>query len=289
MGTDLLQRCIDGCPNGKGLALIVGCDQGPGFKFLHGVEKDVTWMEATFHGTLKYCTWLLKNPTRKELFDALVTVARHQDYPPSYKRFVFIFAGHGVHGKLVLRDDQVGITEEIIVPLEAKDAPSLSTMPKLFFIDACRGKEKDRGITVATRGGEAVESIKVPEKGNMLIAYSTLPHYEALEGSDGGFWLRRLSQELRTSKASILDVLTTVRGKVLEECRKLSCTNVNQLQVSETNDTLLEPVYFLKEAEDVDGVEAMDTGTSAGTLDHGHIPVLPTTSALRNEQHAHGT
>lgn len=297
-----LQKKVDGSPRSKGLALIVGCEEGPKtekktYSFLAGVKKDVDLMEETFRDTLRYCTWRIMNPTQVELEAALRAVAMYPDYPPSYKRFVFIFAGHGLNEQIVVKDGFVRITENVIVPLEAKNACSLATVPKLFFIDACRGPLQDNGVIVASRGGEVVESIKVPEKGNMLIAYSTLPHYEALEdSSSGGLWLKTLASELRNSNDSITDVLTTVRKKVLYQCMHLRTKDGAPIhQVSQSDDTLFEKVCFLTEAESREEGEAMDTSdtravaASGGvvvplSLFNGHSSVSPASSTLRQGQ-----
>eukprot|EP00731_Ephydatia_muelleri_P031346 Em0022g860a len=241
------------------------------------------------------------NPTQVELEAALRAVAMYPDYPPSYKRFVFIFAGHGLNEQIVVKDGFVRITENVIVPLEAKNACSLATVPKLFFIDACRGPLQDNGVIVASRGGEVVESIKVPEKGNMLIAYSTLPHYEALEdSSSGGLWLKTLASELRNSNDSITDVLTTVRKKVLYQCMHLRTKDGAPIhQVSQSDDTLFEKVCFLTEAESREEGEAMDTSdtravaASGGvvvplSLFNGHSSVSPASSTLRQGQSVRG-
>ena len=284
-----LEAAIKRYPRGKGLALIVGCEKGPPgekFEMLHGVKKDVEMMTATFCDTLKYCVLTVPNPTVDQLQKVLRDVARREDYPRSFRRFVFIFAGHGcrdLRGEdaLIVTDGRVRITTDIISPLENKHAPALATLPKLFFIDACRGTQKDVGTDVLVpRGANVPECIKVPEGGNMLTAYSTLPHYEALEGIKGGLWLQTLSKELKTSSDSITEVLRSVRINVLKECKGV------QMQVAETSESLLERVCFLTEAEG-DEEEAMDTGNGSGPLadppHQSHNPNFPAASIQRHE------
>jgi hypothetical protein len=119
----------------------------------------------------------------------------------------------------------------------------IGDIPKIFFIDACRGDEttgtvdvptKDGGTThkgspsnadsaVSRKGCYKIDLQKIPTEGSCLIAYSTLPGCKSNEYNGdfkGSLWLRFLAEQLQVSAASIEDLLTDVNEELLNYSRK---------------------------------------------------------------------
>ena len=128
-------------------------------------------------------------------------------------------------------------------------SPHIGTVPKLFFIDACRGTEHTKPV-LAYKGGHDV-TLKVPEKSNFLVAYSTMPEHRAheLEGQ-GSVWINILADKLKTTEASILDVLTLVNRRL---CLDFHC-KLGLFQQPELVSRLNEEVHLLTEAKQVHGM-----------------------------------
>ena len=57
----------------------------------------------------------------------------------------------------------------------------LADKVKMLFIDACRGSKRDEGVNIISRGAEHVPFIRLPEKSNFIVAYSSLLGYKLQE------------------------------------------------------------------------------------------------------------
>ena len=156
----------------------------------------------------------------------------------------FVFSGNGDENIIYAHDGAVG-TNQVYEPLQPKNAPHLADIPKLFFIDACRGTIDDKGIVAR---GKIVLPRK-PSYGNYILAYSTMPSMHAYETEeDGGLWMNIVSKELRTSHKSVLDALTDVNGELLKE---FHCRHYTSCQQPVLESTVHETVKLLEEAEEL--------------------------------------
>ena len=73
--------------------------------------------------------------------------------------------------KFIHCDGEINVIRKIIWPLLPENCPNLRHIPKLFFIDSCRGEGTDMAIP---RGGGDVFS-RVSGMANYLVVRSTLP------------------------------------------------------------------------------------------------------------------
>jgi len=211
-----------------------------GLGTLNGAHKDAAKMHAAFTN-LNYEVESRQDMTKQQLID-FVGKAASRPYSPSYKRLVFVFAGHGAAGKPLFDEygrqsgnaggviyTQEGCTvdiEEVINQFKAdKTRPQLGKMAKLFFFDVCRGTNDDVGVElisrgfVSDRGGSFLTPDRVPSHGNILIAYSTLPTYKSYEVYSGGLWMGLLAKAIQTQNDDLTVVLTDVSGRLTEMCR----------------------------------------------------------------------
>ena len=146
-----------------------------------------------------------------------------------YKCIAFCFSGHGGDGVIYGQDNgqspAVIITNEILLPFDPQKAPHLRDIPKLFFIDACRGsgQESGKGKGLVQRaykggsgGGDSDDLL-----GGYIIGYSTMPGYKSwLRGEEkvGSIWMPVLAEMLQQdSERDILGVLRDVNIAVEEE------------------------------------------------------------------------
>ena len=229
----------------NGLAIIVA-NEGScirDHKPLEGAIKDLYAMKATFE-TLRFATLPIFNASKEQILSAVQAVAKYKLYPPSYKRIAFVFSGHGDENCIYTDDGWINPLSEVVEPLQPADAPHLGSIPKLFFIDACRGSETDKGRFVP-RGGK----VRMPSVGNYILAHSTMPRMVSYEADEGGLWMQTVSRQLRTKRKSVLDVLTDVNRELLEQLA--SRANCETLQQPVLESTLLETVSLLEEAEQI--------------------------------------
>ncbi len=231
-----------GFPNAKGFALIISNDyKNPecGLLQLPGAQKDSTEMKVTFK-YLKFAVHCIHNASGGELVSVLASVARHI-YPSSYRRIAVVFSGHGTAGYVYSGEGNQFELNTMYQQFSASQ--HLANIPKMFFIDACRGHERNTPIVVP-RGGGLIQTIKVPHGGNFLFAYSTIMNYVSYETSQGGVWMNRLAKELK-SNLSICDILTKINSELI---KMYNCTNIRDLQQPTFNSQLNEIVNLYDEA-----------------------------------------
>ena len=250
-----LTRIVRADPTANGLAIIIANRYGSQRqqKPLAGVEKDFVKMTETFT-KLKYAVYGRRDASREELLAMLEAVATFKFTPGSpYRRIVFIFSGHGyIAGRTVSPVDNIcthtGDVQiaGIVARLQPCSAPDLARLPKLYFIDACRGALTMQGVVVP-RGGEDVITKIVAPYGNYLVAYSTMRSFQAYEApEEGGVWITLLARKLLEVRKSIGDVLVAVNGELDRLYQSPHRSRFLQQPICES--TLKEPVNFLAEA-----------------------------------------
>nr|CAR65326.1 caspase-like protease 2 [Suberites domuncula] len=226
-------------PNARGLAIIVTNDyDSPEQELtpLRGTVCDGTNMTRAFknlhfavHAEHNIGIHMLQQLIRETTqFDAYHKLKNH-------KCVAFVFSGHGnSNHRLYTQDGNlVCIMDDIIKPFQpTTECPSMGALPKLFFFDACRGKNNMKGVYVPSgsvgkegviepvlepRGVRVMKKLVCPES-NFLIAYSTMDSYRAWEKpGDGGVWLTKLSERIQSRGESIDDVLTNVNEKLADD------------------------------------------------------------------------
>ena len=200
-----------------GLAVIIANRRGalPGQDVLANVVVDRDNMCGAFQ-RLRFAVISVTDVSTEEMMALFREVASFHSYPPSYRRIAIVFAGHGIEGRLCAHDGTIPIKDIIDHFQPDRCHPSIRGIPKLFFIDACRGGLHMRAV-VAERGGTAVPLRVVPQYGNSLVAHSTMSGYKSHEvAGRGGMWMSQLSSKILQDK-SILDIMTDVNQSMMEE------------------------------------------------------------------------
>ncbi|XP_064397902.1 uncharacterized protein LOC135344597 isoform X3 [Halichondria panicea] len=255
-GDICVRRTIDENPVAKGLAIVVASQESRAFPnaILEGVTIDFQNTCSAFR-LLRYAVLPLLNATEKMITDVVQAVPKCfpicGDNDPRYKRIVFYFAGHGDNNVQVhTHDGEINVDRKIIWPLLPENCPNLRHIPKLFFIDACRGEGTDIAIP---RGGGNIFS-RVSGMANYLVVRSTLPTMKAFEQSNrrGGFWTQAFVEQLISPTNKGRDI-----GYILIEInrqvnRLFNSQNVLCTQQAITESTLLDHVFFLDEAQELE-------------------------------------
>uniref|UniRef100_A0A914RAQ2 Caspase family p20 domain-containing protein n=1 Tax=Parascaris equorum TaxID=6256 RepID=A0A914RAQ2_PAREQ len=135
---------------------------------------------------------------------------------------------HGEHGELFGVDDQGVSVFELISLLNAKNCPALAHKPKIFFLQACRGRmlvitfnivcllfyiTKKFGMTKYIQRSAFVFICRSPIEADILISYATTPGYVSWRNSMKGSWFIQSICEIFSKYAKdteILSMLTMV-------------------------------------------------------------------------------
>ena len=178
-------------------------------------------MEEVFKD-LKFST-KFKEDASKEYIKDIVKIAAEAKYPENYK-FVLYSISHGEIDKekeciKVANNGKVYIEEDIIDKFQPDEPTGMHKIPKLFFFDTCRGETRDTGSEIAPmNAGQKAFKPKMPRKGNMLVAYSTHPGFQAAYNKATGepTWSMLLMKELRVDQ-SIYEVLQKTNASLMEK------------------------------------------------------------------------
>ncbi len=211
-----------------GFALIISNDyiNTPELPTLTGTEVDAKLMDETFKA-LNFDTVRVRNLGKGRLVK-LVHETAGRNYPKSCKAIAVVFSGHGhLNNCLYIQDGNKVAIREIVEEFLPSKAPMIGSIPKLFFIDACRGDATTQSVTVPRgsgvhcevfqKGGNEVATLQVPSQGNFLLAHSTMPNYKAYElKGKGGIWMTSLAGKLRTSRKSVEDILSEVNADMMQ-------------------------------------------------------------------------
>ena len=119
------------------------------------------------------------------------------------KVIIFAFSGHGANNQIETYDRQQLHLHEIVKPLVNPDYAAVHPIPKLFFIDACRGRVKD----------DMTGSIK----GNYCIEYATLQNHRAAALGPGSAWMPVLADRFMRRDVSYQHVIAEVKEQVAKE------------------------------------------------------------------------
>ena len=165
----------------------------------------------------------------------------------THDSFVCCILSHGEDGKVFGSDSKlVDLTD---ITSELKTCENLHGKPKMFFIQACRGKEgknkTDRGV-VEPRVATDSDS-KIPTEADFFISCATPSGYVAWHPTDkedknGSPYIKVLCQTFCTSAkhAKLGDMHTVVN----DEVSKYE-TDTGYKQAPELTDRLRKEVYFL--------------------------------------------
>ena len=118
-----------------------------------------------------------------------------EDVDVANKVLIFAFAGHGNYYnhydvKLAADDTHLSLWDEIMPPFVKGHPEHIFKIPKLFFIDACRGNPPLPAASPTGRPGQDTHK----DVGNFLIAYSTIKGYISY---DDDTWMKGLADKIR--------------------------------------------------------------------------------------------
>ena len=236
-----------------GVALVVSNDiKDKNILFAHDDADKIEEMFKSF----RYAVYRKKNITHNEFVSFIGELADYT-YPPTCKRILLYFSGHGSDGELVMQDGNT-IKVNNIVARFTTDLTKSKTVPqmvKMFFLDMCRGELEDFGFTIVSKGDEVNQTRKIPKEGSMLIAYSSTTNHMSYGSTDSGSgWTNCFIQALKDSKESddVCYVLTKA-NKLMKEKNQIESLKmpkeITKFQTAEFSSSLAEFVCFKKEAK----------------------------------------
>nr|XP_042710968.1 caspase-2 isoform X4 [Chrysemys picta bellii] len=187
----------------RGLALVLSnmhFSSEKDLEFRSGGDVDYTALEMLFKH-LGYRVTVLHDQTVQEMQEALQMFSQlpaHRDVDSC----IVALLSHGIEGGIYGVDGKLLQLQEIFRLFDNANCPSLQNKPKMFFIQACRGDETDRGVDQRD-GKERSDSpgceesdankeenprLRLPTRSDMICGYASLKGTAAMRNTKRGSW-----------------------------------------------------------------------------------------------------
>lgn len=222
-----------------------------------GSEKDLQALEKLFQA-LDFKVKTERNITRAKFLNVLDDIAA--DNHSLYDCFVLCLMSHGKEGAFYCADGEVVLMETISDFFSNSRCGTLRGKPKVFFIQACRGNTKEKGVVKDSPGNPrspqpetaddnadtdwhfSFQSQEViPDHADLLMAYSTVSGYASFRNPNDGSRFVRCLVEVFREKACCEDVLSMLT-MVNERISKMG--EINSKQVGQPTSTLTKKLFF---------------------------------------------
>ena len=173
---------------------------------------------------LQYDVCILKNCTASELFSELKRIASLSHY--DYDSFVCCILSHGCSDGVYGADGEPVKIKDVANLFEGRNCPSLFGKPKMFFIQACRGDNEDKGVFPSDdeiqKDGKG-ENNSLPSDADFSFSYSTAPGKASYRSQQHGSWYISILCHVLNDCAHHLDLvrmLIIVNDHVSKACTK---------------------------------------------------------------------
>ena len=231
-----------------GIAVIINNEEFATLSSREGTDIDEKNLIQTFR-YLGYTVEVHREKTSKQILSIFEDIQKRDH--SKHDSFVCCILSHG-KGKGIYGCDGVLVeTEAISSKLNGKACQTLIGKPKMYFIQACRGKAKDPIVTdsdesegdpffnpIVTDSGESV-----PVESDFFFGYATPLTYVAFRDMDNGSWyITELCRYLCTygASASLKDIHTRVNDEVSQRYQ-----HQGRKQIPEIRSRLRKAVYFI--------------------------------------------
>ncbi|XP_036412129.1 caspase-22 [Colossoma macropomum] len=153
--------------------------------------------------------------------------------------FVCCVLSHGEKNGVNGTDMKLCPMKDILSPFDGKNCPSLAGKPKVFFIQACRGKNREEKVVVSAddvpEGDDSdltpdapEETYSIPKNSDFLVAMSTVEDFVSYRTPNGSWFIDSLCTQLEEGSQSGDDILTILTKVNEEVSRKEGLEKVNQ-------------------------------------------------------------
>ncbi|NXW56823.1 CASPA protein, partial [Eurystomus gularis] len=184
-------------------------------------------------------TWLgldvrtYEDLTSQQIIDLMQTWQHFQDHKDR-DCFICCILSHGESGAIYGKDEKLVSIRMIMSHFTAKQCPQLAEKPKLFFIQACQGKEIQCPVYVeadaqipnlSSMQHSTSPSESIPEEADFLLGMATIDGYASFRHVQQGAWyIQALCSKLQLlvpRGEDILSILTQVNEDVSRRVDRL--------------------------------------------------------------------
>ena len=174
-----------------GIALIINNEE-----FSRQADREGTGIdEMNLIQTFRYLGYIVEvhrdcsASQMKDIFDEVSTRRDHS----KYDSFICCILSHGEEGKIYGSDSEIVAMKDLVKKLSGESCKLLANKPKIFFVQACQEKGRDKGTRVASdsdkpRVEEDSNPILIPDEADFYFGYAAPPGKVAWRDLDHGSW-----------------------------------------------------------------------------------------------------
>lgn len=229
-------------------------------EFRSGGDVDHTTLVTLFK-LLGYNVHVLHDQTAQEMQEKLQNFAQLPAHRVTDSCVVALLS-HGVEGGIYGVDGKLLQLQEVFRLFDNANCPSLQNKPKMFFIQACRGDETDRGVDQqdgknhtqspgceeSDAGKEELMKMRLPTRSDMICGYACLKGNAAMRNTKRGSWyIEALTQVFseRACDMHVADMLVKVNALIKEREGYAPGTEFHRCkEMSEYCSTLCQQLYL---------------------------------------------
>lgn len=216
-----------------------------GMKTRNGTEVDEASLRETFTN-LKYDVRVENDLTCDEIKKCLRNASQEDHSKRS--SFICVLLSHGEEGEVIFGTDGPIDLKILAGFFRGDSCRSLVGKPKIFIIQACRGKELDCGIQADSGSEEDMVCQKIPVEADFLYVYSTPPGYYSYRSlMDGTWFIQSLCSVLKlyADKLELMHILIRVNRKVAIEYETFNVdATLEKKQIPSIVSMLTKELYF---------------------------------------------
>nr|QHY92978.1 caspase 8 [Haliotis diversicolor] len=211
--------------NPRGICVIInnfefwpGSEGAPDLKNRTGTHIDAAKLSDTF-SRLHFDIVHYNDLSADAMTQRLRTIGQEM-VKAEHDCFVCCILSHGdTAGKVYGSDSKVVEVNKLKAPFRPDCCPNLARKPKLFFLQACQGKEMQEGVHVQSDSDLKTDgpTVMVANEADFLVGYATTPGYVSYRSKSKGSWyINKLTMMLdkHAHTEDLLSILTKVNNEV---------------------------------------------------------------------------
>eukprot|EP00079_Xenopus_tropicalis_P019472 XP_012809163.1 PREDICTED: caspase-2 [Xenopus tropicalis] len=247
------------CPRGRALIISNVAFETQDLDHRYGGEVDVTSLEKLF-SSLGFQVEVRRNLNAQNMMSQLGAFSALPAHSALDSCVVAVLS-HGLDGAVYGTDGKLVQLQDVFTAMDNAHCPQLQNKPKMFFIQACRGEEADRGVDQrdgreqsASPGCEQSDAgredikVRLPTQSDMICAYACLKGTVSLRNTKRGSWFVQdlVSVFSQYSKNThVADMLVKVNALIKEREGHAPGTEFHRCkEMSEYCSTLCRDLYL---------------------------------------------
>ena len=205
----------------RGICVIINNEKFNALQPRFGAAVDVHNLENLFH-YLSFDTQSHENKTHVEMRQILNNVADMNH--DKYDCLMVAILTHGDYGDVLYGISGVITIQEVIQTFSSKRCPTLIGKPKIFIIQACRGRRNNQAVELDDTNSDEYDMTDSgptvhPNISDYLVAFSTIPgHLSFRNNKIGSIFIDRLVKIFRQHAAD--EDIITMLERVTDEVSK---------------------------------------------------------------------